>query len=149
MARAQFQVLVFPYRLVEEGKYVFAIFRRSDEKYWQGIAGGGEGEETPLDAAKRETFEESGLSQDSHFIALSSTTTIPVVNIAGFQWGEDVLVIPEYTFGVQAQNSDLLISKEHMDVQWHNYEDSYGLLKWDSNKNALWELNHRITLKRD
>ncbi|MDP9310318.1 MAG: hypothetical protein M3R24_05410 [Chloroflexota bacterium] len=50
MARAPFQVLVFPYHQRSDGIYVFAVFRRADDPYWQGIAGGGEGDETPRQA---------------------------------------------------------------------------------------------------
>ena len=40
MARAPFQILVFPYRRRGD-KFEFALFRRADDGYWQGIAGGG------------------------------------------------------------------------------------------------------------
>jgi dATP pyrophosphohydrolase len=33
------------------------------------------------------------------------------------------------------------ISKEHIEYKWVNYEEAVKMLKWDSNKNALWELN--------
>ena len=77
-------------------------------------------------------------------MALSSFTTVPVVNVAGFLWGKDLFVIPEYSFGVQVHNSELQLSKEHLQYQWLAYEEAYRLLKWDSNKNALWELNYKI-----
>jgi dihydroneopterin triphosphate diphosphatase len=57
MARAPFQVLVFPYRALDDGDFEFAVFSRAAYRCWQGIAGGGEGEETPLQAAKRESLE--------------------------------------------------------------------------------------------
>ena len=42
MARAPFQVLVLPYRCNPAGDIDYAIFSRSDDSCWQGIAGGGE-----------------------------------------------------------------------------------------------------------
>lgn len=40
MARVPFQVLVYLYRRTAEAE--FALFRRADGGWWQGIAGGGE-----------------------------------------------------------------------------------------------------------
>ena len=42
MARAPFQILVYPYRKFENGQIEYALMKRSDEGYWQAIAGGGE-----------------------------------------------------------------------------------------------------------
>ena len=58
--REPYQILSIPYRVVD-GKPLFCIFRRADSSYWQFIAGGGENGETPIEAAKRETFEEIGV----------------------------------------------------------------------------------------
>ncbi len=60
MARAPCQVLVLPYYRTDKATE-YAIFRRTDAGYWQGIAGGGEDEETPLPAAKREAQEETSI----------------------------------------------------------------------------------------
>lgn len=144
MSRAPFQVLVFPYRLSPSGEYEFAIFRRA-EGYWQGIAGGGEDDETPSDAAKREAWEEAGIPLDTSLFPLDSCTRIPVVNIGGFYWGKDVLVIPEYCFGLEITNDAIGLSDEHTEYQWTTYLHARECLKWDSNKTALWELNHRLT----
>jgi dihydroneopterin triphosphate diphosphatase len=58
MSRAPFQVLVFPYKRSPAGGIQYAIFSRADYPCWQGISGGGEGDESPLEAAKRETLKE-------------------------------------------------------------------------------------------
>lgn len=58
--REPYQILSIPYRIVD-GKPLFCIFHRADNKYWQFIAGGGENGETPIEAAKRETIEEFGV----------------------------------------------------------------------------------------
>ena len=102
MARAPFQVLIFPYRIGHDGTVWFAIFQRAITTggYWQGIAGGGADDETPLDAARREAAEEAGINTNRPFVALSAMCMLPVVNVCGFRWGADVLVIPEYAFGV-------------------------------------------------
>ncbi|MBN2044799.1 MAG: NUDIX pyrophosphatase [Anaerolineales bacterium] len=148
MARAPFQVLVFPYRLTPAGSCEYAIFFRRSPRYggfWQGIAGGGEDEETPLQAAKRESWEEGKLSPETPFLQLDSTATIPALQAAGMLWGPDVLVIPEYAFGADAQGQEIVLSSEHLEFRWVDYETAQSLLKFDSNRNALWELDYRLT----
>jgi len=124
---------------------VYDAFKRTDGGYWQFIAGGGEVDETPLEAARREALEEAGILPDSRYILLDSRSTIPVVDVTGeFTWGNDVFVIPEYAFGVKVDHSILNLSKEHTEYKWVGYEEAMAMLKWDSNKNALWELNTRL-----
>ncbi len=79
MGRAPFQVLILPYHHI--GKDVdYAVFRRIESTggYWQGIAGGGEEGETPLEAAKREAQEEAGIIGESVYLTLDSVSKIPV-----------------------------------------------------------------------
>ena len=148
--RAPFQVLVFPVTFDEKSNEpLYATFRRNKETggYWQGIAGGGEGSESPEEAAVRESNEESGITTNSKLIRLESTSTIPVEYVSGFIWGKDVLVIPEHSFGIEVKSQDFTLSSEHTEYQWLNYKDTRDVLHWDSNKNALWELNHRLSNK--
>jgi len=144
-ARAAFQVLVFPYRSEPTWGFVYARFRRADASYWQGVAGGGESNEAPLEAARREAAEEAGVATDAEFVVLDSRATIPVVHVTGdFRWGPDVLVIPEHTFGVRVDSSELMISDEHSECRWFDFEEATKALQWDSNRTALWELDHRL-----
>ena len=58
--RAPFQVLVIPYKIINN-EILYGIFLRSDMKVWQTISGGGEDDESPIEAAKREANEEAGI----------------------------------------------------------------------------------------
>ena len=143
--RAPFQVLVIPFRRIGNGRYEFAVFRRSDGEYWQFIAGGGEDRETPLQAAKREANEEAGIALDAEYVPLDSTSTVPVAGVTGeYTWGQDVFVIPERAFGVQVGDGTLVLSTEHTEYAWVRCEGAFSMLEWDSNRNALWELNERL-----
>jgi len=145
MPRAPFQVLAFPFCRFNHS-IEYAVFKRADAGYWQGIAGGGEDTETPLEAVQREAREEAGITDDAQFVSLVSCNTVPVIELAGsLMWGPDVLVVPEHCFGIKVANKRLTISREHSTYQWAPYETARSLLKWDSNKNALWELNYRLT----
>lgn len=142
--RAAFQVLVLPYQEVE-GDLRFALFRRADGAYWQGVAGGGEADESPSQAARRETAEEAGLDGDVELVELDARATIPVVHVTGeCTWGPDVLVIPEFTFGVRVDRPELTLSHEHTEYGWFDLDAALKAVRWDSNRSALWELDHRL-----
>jgi len=150
MARAPFQVLVIPYRFTSRDQLEYALLLRDSPRYgefWQPVAGGGEDEETPLEAAQRESLEETGLSTSSTFIPLDSSATIPAPQAAGMLWGPDVLVIPEHAFGVNAGDAQIRISAEHLSFRWVAYATAQEMLHFDSNKNALWELDFRLKTK--
>lgn len=142
--RAAFQVLVLPYRKAAQG-WRYALFRRADTRYWQGIAGGGEAGESPLQAARRETIEEAGVVGDYEFVVLDARATIPVLDVTGeFTWGPDVLVIPEYAFGVRVAHTVVRLSHEHAEYRWFTLDGASKAAQWDSNRTALWELDHRL-----
>lgn len=146
MARAPFQVLVLPYRATVHGDFEFAVFRRSaDPDFWQGIAGGGENEETPLQAAQRETWEEAGIPAGSLFFPLDSVASVPVTCFPeSILWSDRLYVIPEYAFGVEATLTQLVISDEHSEFRWLPFSQAGCLLRYNSNRVALWELSQKI-----
>ncbi len=146
MSRAKLQVLIIPFRIVENGVHEFAITKRSDMDVWQFLSGGGENDETPLQAAKREANEEGDIPYEYELLELDSMASIPAINFAAYmEWGNYVYVVPEYTFGVEIKDKDLALSSEHTELQWLKYQEASEKLTYDSNKTALWELNKRIT----
>lgn len=143
--RAPFQILAIPYRVGCKGS-TFAALKRSDDGHWQGVAGGGEVGETPFQAAVRECQEEVGVGSRSRVRSLKSRASIPVEHFTDRgHWPTDMFVIPEYCFGLDCTDKELVLSSEHVDVRWGTYREINALLRWDSNKTALWELNCRVT----
>ena len=149
MGRAPFQVLVFPFRAAPDGGFEYALFFRRTERYgnfWQAISGGGEDDETPVQAARREMYEETRIDTGAEFIQLESMCMLPADVASGeLLWGEEVLVVPEYTFALRADGQEIRLSPEHEAYRWVDYEAGQDLLRWDSNRNALWELNYKLT----
>lgn len=144
--RQPYQVIAFPYKKDSKDNYLYAIFYRTGEqKMWQAISGGVEEGETFIEACKREAKEEAGISYNAPVISLKSMCTIPVANYdRGFFWGEEVYLVHEYSFGIDATNEEIKLSEEHSKVEWLPYKEARAKLKWDSNKNALWELNWKL-----
>lgn len=143
--RSPYQVLVFPF-IKEKGEYYYAVFKRKDMDIWQGLTGGGEGEESPLETMRREAYEEAAIKK-SPYIRLASIATIPAANIRGFIWGKEIIMIPEFAFGVELFSKELKISSEHSHYLWLSCAEAIKKLKYESNKLALWELDYRLKNK--
>lgn len=148
MARAKYQVLVIPY-YKEESRIRYCVFRRSDMGIWQFIAGGGENEDTSeIESAKREALEEAGIPVNCDYFRLDTCCSIPANCFKNAEtiWGKECFVVPEYAFGVKVESMSLILSHEHTEYEWLDYESAQALLKYDSNRTAMWELNRRIEL---
>lgn len=145
LAREKYQVLVIPY-IIQDKVIKYAVFHRSDMRVWQFIAGGGEDGETPLQSAKREAYEEAGILSDNRYYPLETCCSISTEYFKDHSviWGEDCLVIPEYTFAVNMGNEVMKLSNEHFEYEWMDYETAKRKLRYDSNKVALWELDNKI-----
>ena len=142
--RAPFQILAIPYRFFDKIP-LYCVLHRADFDQWQFIVGGGEDNETPTEAARREIFEESGV-RCRNIIKLKSMCYIPTYIFPKkhlYSWPSDTYVIPEYAFGFEC-NEDIRLSYEHIECMWLTHEEVYSKLKWDSNRTALYELNCRL-----
>lgn len=138
------EVLVLPYYRRGTGEIEYAIFLRAGDCYWQGIAGGVEKKETPLQAAKREAHEEGGISSNARFTTLDSVTYFSVPVIKDDRC-EEIFTVRQYTFAVEMKRRNLILSDEHTEYRWGRYNNATRLLKWDGDKLALKELRQKLT----
>lgn len=150
MARAPFQVLIIPYKFSERG-LKYCVFKRVDSEntssIWQWVSGGGENIESKEAAAIREMKEETGVTIES-LTALTSLSYIPAIYFAELKTNyPELIVIPEHSFGVNT-NESITLSHEHSEFKWVDYDTALDLLKWDSNKTALYELDTVLRRKR-
>ena len=146
--RLPYQILAIPYRKKGD-ELSFCVLHRNDCDQWQFVAGGGEEGETILQSAKREIFEEAGITTDN-IIELKSMCYIPTSvfpdDYLNF-WPEDTYIVPEYAFAFEC-NQEIALSHEHGEYRWLSYKEAYKLLYWDSNRTALFELNCRLKGRR-
>ncbi len=146
MGRAPFQILAIPYRITNCELQV-CMLHRSDCDQYQFVAGGGEEGETPLDAAKREIFEETGIRTEE-LLQLDTRCSIPVNIIDKARrdhWDPTLFVMPEYSFAFRC-DGNILLSHEHRSLIWLDYEEAKRKLSWDSNRTAMFELACRLNM---
>lgn len=142
MSRSAFQVLVIPFRKMDN-EYKYCLFLREDSNVWQAVAGGGEENESLMCAANREFEEETGIITGS-CIQLQSMCYMPSIAVRKEFLEDDIVVIPEYSFAVEVRNERIKLSSEHTRFEWLSYQEACNQLHWDSNKTALWELDYKL-----
>jgi dATP pyrophosphohydrolase len=138
---------VLPFRVAASGRIEYAVFKRAGRgaESWQGIAGGAEEGETAEEAARREMMEEAGIPPDAPLVPLDTQASLPAYLFRDRHlWGPGTYVIPQRAFGVRLSGHDIVLSEEHTEYRWAAYEEAADLLRWDSNRTALWELNERL-----
>lgn len=114
--RAPFQVLILPFQRTPADLRV-AVCHRADRDVWQFVSGGGEDAETPLQAAFRELWEETGYCAEKLY-PLDSVASIRADIYHQAHWDEHILVVPEHCFAVQMQPEEIHLSHEHTEVAW-------------------------------
>ena len=145
MSRRSFQILVIPFFRSRDRDYQYCIFKRKVDRYWQGIAGGGTIGEYPIQAAKREAYEEAGISASAKYFELETISSIPSYYFADLDVNnKNSYVIFNYCFAVKVDLIKMDLSAEHSEYQWVSYRKAKQLLHWDDNKTALWELNQKL-----
>ena len=144
MGRKPENVHVYLYR-VKNSRYEYAILHRADDaKCWQGISGGVEDDETPVQAALREAHEEAGVPRNALLYRLDTVSSLPAtVFSAHVQWGEDVVVCPMFFYAIPF-DGEITLSAEHTEYKWLSYDDAHALVYWHDQKTALWELDQRL-----
>ena len=112
--RSPRNILIVPYLRAESSEY-YCIFKRKDMDIWQFVSGGAEDDESPEQAAKREFFEETGISS----IAVRPLKTHGSVPAKCFSReaqtirGPETIVIPVYCFAAEVSHPKIRISDEH------------------------------------
>ncbi len=147
MSRLPKQIHVYLYRIKSNGVYEFAIFQRADnDLWWQGISGGVEEGETIEAGARREVFEEAGISDSLPMYKLDTEAYLPTCIFSSKTqqlWGKDVIVIPMYFFAIP-YDGEIKLSEEHKQFRWLPYDEAEKLVYFHDQKTALWELYERL-----
>jgi len=142
MGKFQVEALVFR----NTGKsYEYLLLKRIKEKggFWQPPCGRVENESI-MDAAYREVFEETGISKNQ-IITIIEKVHYFVMN-KHYLTQEPIEPIEEFVFAFEVPN-DITISidnniyTEHEEFKWVSFNEAINLLKWDNNKDSFRKLN--------
>ena len=107
---------------------------------WQGVAGKIEKGEQAWQAAIRELKEETGLDPLKIFVA---------DHVSKFYetHGDRVNLVP--VFGVEVASDIVLLSSEHSDFKWVDYDSAFSYLVWKGQKKGIAVVNEMIISNDD
>jgi dATP pyrophosphohydrolase len=137
--RVPFAVLVLPYSVELDGAVSYALFRGPglQHRAWHVLAGEGVRGETPLEAARREAWQLARVPSDAAYLALDSRATI---ELQGLPCGRHA----EHAFAVRVCPDEVRPRRRPLEHHWVSYEIATGLLHDQAERDALWELRHRL-----
>jgi dATP pyrophosphohydrolase len=118
---------------VQNDKLKFLLLKRSPfEKYpgiWQMVTGKIKAGERAYETALRELKEETGLDALEIF-------SVPITNSVYIPEFDEINMIPVFVCIVD-ENSEVKISKEHIEYRWVDAEEAINLLAWEGQKKSV------------
>ena len=137
MSRQPIQVLVYLARPAGD-RWEYLLLHRVPRlgSFWQGVTGGVKDGEELAEAARREVFEETGLTS-TKFEQIDFSYAFPVKDEWLHLYSPEPNEIVEYVFLARVDDGNPMLSWEHDAWRWSTYEEALDLLKWPGNIEAL------------
>ena len=133
----------YVYKKSDNG-FDFLILKRADTKIyehlWQGVAGKIEKNEKSWQAAIRELKEETGLNPRKIFIA---------DHVSKFYEAHQDRINFVPVFGIEVNNEKVVLSDEHCDYKWVDFETASSLLVWNGQKKGIHAVNQMLLSNDD
>ncbi len=137
--RRPIQIAIYISRTINS-KREYLLLHRTPESggFWQGVTGGVEDEETILETATRELYEETGFDGVT-IRQVEYEGSFPVPESMKHHYGAEVELLTEYVFiaEVDSDSEPVIDPAEHTEYKWVSYEVALGMLHFLSNIQAL------------
>ncbi|MFL6215057.1 MAG: dihydroneopterin triphosphate diphosphatase [Blastocatellia bacterium] len=132
------QVVIFTE--IEQGREYLLLRRvQSHGGFWQSVTGSLEADETHLDAAVREIYEETGyrpLAQE--VIELGLVNVFEIAPQWRAKYAPGVTHNEEVCFALEVAKQDVLIDRiEHDAFVWVDYDTAVAMIYWESTRRAF------------
>lgn len=120
----------------------YLLLKRRKEKFyghlWQGVAGRIETGESAVETVLRELQEETQLEPVRVFV---------VDHVSSFyqNYKDRINLIP--VFGIEVNIGEVILSDEHTEYRWVNFDEALDLLSWPQQRKALSVLYEMIMNK--
>lgn len=123
---------------------ILLLHRQDKDGYWQSITGSLEENESPIEAAKRELFEETGIKyQEFPILNWQFSQEYEIYKHWRYRYPPSVSSNTEHVFSVELPKKITvkIAPKEHRDFKWVPIEDAIKMVFSDTNAQALKKLN--------
>lgn len=118
---------------------VLLLRRREPAGYWQSVTGSLEWGESPLSAARRELFEETGLFADADLEDTGLVNTFEIVPPWTEKFAPGTLVNREYVYLLQlGEPAEITLAPhEHVEFRWLPAAEAVQLATSATNRDAI------------
>ena len=118
---------------------VLALRRKQPNYFWQSVAGSLEWDETPEQAARRELYEETGLSDAGLFVDWHTCNEFLIYPMWRHRYAPGVVSNKEHLFSlkIEAPCRILLDAREHSEYRWLSSSVAMTLMTSHSNCAAI------------
>jgi len=132
------QIVVFR-RTTEDGILILGLHKIAQDGgyYWQSPRGGIDKNESPADAAVRETREETGIEKPLGFFDLEHSHRFDYVTTDPETGKQLVTTVTEYSFAVETDREDIVLSDEHTSYRWMTPEESMEVFDFEGTRQAV------------
>lgn len=123
---------------------ILLLHRQDKDGYWQSITGSIEQNELPIDAAKRELYEETGIKyQEFPINDWKFSQEYKIYDHWRYRYPPSVSSNREHVFSVELPNKIKIkiAPNEHKDFKWVPIEDAIKMVFSNTNAEALKKLN--------
>jgi 8-oxo-dGTP pyrophosphatase MutT (NUDIX family) len=138
------KVLIYLYRRTANRGVEYLLLRREPSgnagSIWQTVVGSVRWNEELVEAARREIFEETGLTRLKGIMAFGYVFSFPFRLPPGHQsdYAPDVTAIRNTVFAAEVASSrPVHLSEEHVGYAWFSYQEALDRVHWSEEKEAL------------
>ncbi len=117
--------------------------------FWQPVTGSLEPGETHRQAAVREVMEETGICcREQELIDLGLINRFEIAPEWRKRFAPGVTHNEEVCFALAVDNRDVRVDElEHVACAWVDFDTAFGMLYWDSNRQAFLKLKELLSSK--
>lgn len=136
--------------IIHDGERVLLLHRRPDcGDFWQPVTGAIEDGESPLDAARREVHEETGL--DTQPLTLDLRQSFMIDSRYATSRGAAFLIASEicFTATVDPRSIVKLDTEEHDAWGWFTLDEAYEKIRWTDDRDALERVAAKLAAASD
>ena len=138
MKKIPISVLVIIYT---KNKDILLLKKKNDKDMWQSVTGSLNENEKPIDAAKREVFEETGLTSDKIFDC-NKQYIFEIYEMWRHKYEDGVTHNTEHVFLLELEEKiDIVIDKsEHLQYEWLSRVKAAEKVFSHTNRQAIFDL---------
>jgi 8-oxo-dGTP pyrophosphatase MutT (NUDIX family) len=144
------KIIVYLYRRPEPDQIEYLLLQRAPTgragPIWQTVVGNAQWGEQLIEAARREVFEETGLTRLQGIIAIGYAFSFDFIPPHQSDYAPDVKAICNTVFASEVVSArPVMLSAEHIGHGWFPYPEALTRIHWIEEKEALIRLHPMLS----